>query len=298
VNFDDQSTCRVSFVGATKNRVDILRNKLTRIGDLIGPDDEVVIVDGDSTDETVQMLSTSKQVDVWISEPDKDATHAFNKGLLLASGRYLIPFSDDDELLKNGVELAVSVLDNHPNVDVIVCGGTKIGGNGPFPRWLPAGTNYGSRITDPWVYGASGVGFVIRRSALAKIGLFEPRLASDAEFIAKAITRSATVKFARIHLYIHSIVGTSHVAREFDAHLRDSRAIARAYMSFRTYWRMRLGLALTTRHTVLGRSARYWRRTFSGGWRKIRRRPYIAANSYPISELLDPDSRHWDGGFS
>jgi len=68
---------------------------------------EYIIVDGASKDGTLDIILNSKEViDRWISEPDKGLYDAMNKGINLASGKYLIfmnagdTFADEDTLLK------------------------------------------------------------------------------------------------------------------------------------------------------------------------------------------------------
>jgi glycosyltransferase involved in cell wall biosynthesis len=63
------------------------------------PHTEYIIVDGGSEDGTVQKLTArSSQVDLWISEPDRGISDAFNKGIALARGEYISLVNSDDWL--------------------------------------------------------------------------------------------------------------------------------------------------------------------------------------------------------
>jgi len=290
---------RVSFLITTKNRASRLEKTLQDLSEMVTNSDEIVVIDGGSTDGSVDVIRRySTVIGAWISEPDEGATHAFNKAILLAQGRFLIPYADDDELRMEGVEQAVDILEVNAEIDLLVCGGTKVTSEKSYPIWIPDGTGYGSSVGDPWYYGAPGVGLVIRRSSLAKTGLFESRLASDLEFVSRAIALSASVRFARIHLYTHFITSESHIVGQKSAILADARAAARQYMGLWGYLRWRYIRLLTSKHTYVGRATRFVQRITSGIWRRVMRRPYDASKSFPVSELLDPESRHWDGGFS
>lgn len=51
---------------------------------------EYIIIDGGSIDRTVDIIKKyEEQIDYWVSEKDKGISDAFNKGISLASGKYL-----------------------------------------------------------------------------------------------------------------------------------------------------------------------------------------------------------------
>jgi glycosyltransferase involved in cell wall biosynthesis len=67
-------------------------------------DKELVIIDGGSTDGTVDILMQNDHViDCWISEPDTGIYHAMNKGVDRATGDWIIFLGADDFLLREDV---------------------------------------------------------------------------------------------------------------------------------------------------------------------------------------------------
>lgn len=70
------------------------------------PSLEFVVVDGGSTDGTIEILSRYQEDLAWISEKDRGQSHALNKGLKMASGE-IIGFLNADDLYEPGALRAV-----------------------------------------------------------------------------------------------------------------------------------------------------------------------------------------------
>ena len=53
-------------------------------------DFEYIIIDGGSKDKTIKIIKKySNKLSYWISQKDKGIYHAFNKGMILARGKYI-----------------------------------------------------------------------------------------------------------------------------------------------------------------------------------------------------------------
>ena len=82
---------------------------------------EVIVVDGASTDETVEMLSAfdgGSRVR-WMSEPDRGVVDAVNKGFKLARGDLLAIQSSDDAYRPGAMAHAVAALQANPSVGLV-----------------------------------------------------------------------------------------------------------------------------------------------------------------------------------
>lgn len=78
------------------------------------PEIEHVIVDGASTDMTVDILKEyGDRISTWISEPDSGIYNALNKALLLAKGTYYIPLGSDDVLFPAAAEQLIAYIEHH-----------------------------------------------------------------------------------------------------------------------------------------------------------------------------------------
>jgi glycosyltransferase involved in cell wall biosynthesis len=74
---------------------------------------EHVIVDGASTDATVELLSGREGVR-WVSEPDSGQSNAINKGLRMMNGEIFTWLNADDTLKPDAVRLAVAAFAEDP----------------------------------------------------------------------------------------------------------------------------------------------------------------------------------------
>jgi len=70
-SFDKFSTKRVSYILITKNRDRLLEKTLNKAKNWVTKNDELIIVDGGSTDKTISVIKKySKLVDKFISEKE------------------------------------------------------------------------------------------------------------------------------------------------------------------------------------------------------------------------------------
>lgn len=287
--FDSYHSKRVTFYIVTKNRAEYLDRALKQCQNFVGPQDELIVVDGASTDHTKEVVKKyGKLVDVFISEPDLCGQHAQSKAMLLARGRYLKPLMDDDIYHSEATKQAIAVMERHPEIDLLLCGGTKERGGITTEYCVPSGVNYGKSTEDVFRYkGVAQVGNFLRRSLLAKLGTFfltSPN--SDTWFVLECIRRGAVVKFCRINSFHHIIYPHSMVIVNQRGHLKDTYRLVKEYCSPWFYFKYRLrnldrdypGLAVPWR-VLKG----VWdgARSFLGGERSVQSQGAV-----------------WDGGFS
>lgn len=96
------------------------------------PNLEYIIVDGGSTDGTVEILKSYGNRDKrirWISEKDNGQAHAINKGLAMAKGEIIGWLNSDDTYEPHAVRKAVSALMRHPEWGVVYGKGNYIDAN-------------------------------------------------------------------------------------------------------------------------------------------------------------------------
>src|SRR4030042_5781339 len=85
----------VSVITVSKNSARFIEDNILSVKYQDYPRIEHIVVDGGSTDSTVDILRKYETVR-WISEPDNGVTDAFNKGIGMASGDILAFLNSDD----------------------------------------------------------------------------------------------------------------------------------------------------------------------------------------------------------
>ncbi len=81
---------------------------------------EYIIVDGDSTDGSQELISRyANQLVWWTSEPDQGQAQAINKGFAHAQGEILGWLNSDDLYLPLAIQSAVDVLQANPEVGLV-----------------------------------------------------------------------------------------------------------------------------------------------------------------------------------
>lgn len=87
----------ISVITATFNAARFLPDTIRSIRAQSYPNVEWIIIDGGSTDTTVELLKTNEDIiDFWLSEPDRGIYSAWNKGLAQAQGEWLCFLGADD----------------------------------------------------------------------------------------------------------------------------------------------------------------------------------------------------------
>lgn len=78
-------------------------------------DYEIIVVDGGSKDNSVDVIKQyEKHIAWWVSEPDKGQSNAFNKGFAHSKGKFLTWLNADDLLLPGTIKEVKHKLSRHP----------------------------------------------------------------------------------------------------------------------------------------------------------------------------------------
>ena len=81
---------------------------------------ELIIIDGGSTDNTVDILKKyNSKIRYWVSEKDKGQSHAFNKGLEIASGDFIGWINSDDIYYKGALQAVNKKLNSDSRIDIL-----------------------------------------------------------------------------------------------------------------------------------------------------------------------------------
>lgn len=96
-------------------------------------DFELVVVDDGSIDDSVEIVEAIHDSRIrLIRQTNGGPSKARNTGVLNAKGEWLVFLDADDELLPNGLETFVQLIENHPNIDIVDCNTMYYNPNGNF----------------------------------------------------------------------------------------------------------------------------------------------------------------------
>lgn len=122
----------VSIVTPSLNQAHYLRQAIESVQTQTYPRIEHIIVDGGSTDGTLEVLAEYEGVR-WVSEPDRGQSHALNKGVSLGSGEILGWLNADDTYEPAAIAEAVTALED-TGAALVYADVTRVNDNGVNPR--------------------------------------------------------------------------------------------------------------------------------------------------------------------
>lgn len=167
----------ISYIVATRNRLTFLTIALETLIKEIRAGEEIVVVDGDSTDgskEYLQQLFEQRKIHQFVSEPDRNQAHAWNKAMLMAKGSLIKKIIDDDVFCYDAIRKCKQFMLQNPTVDLIISNDLSSTLNNykeiQKHSRLPQFQNWVDRKTPSFTFG--DVHMLIRKSSLPLIGLY------------------------------------------------------------------------------------------------------------------------------
>lgn len=111
---------KVSIITVTLNCVDYLSDALLSVSKQDYSNLEIIVIDGGSTDGSLEILKGFKFIDILITEPDDGLYHALNNGITQSTGDIVGFLHADDFFPKNSiVSDIVRVFNDHPHSDAV-----------------------------------------------------------------------------------------------------------------------------------------------------------------------------------
>lgn len=109
----------VSIVTPSFNQAQFIEQTILSVRNQDYPNIEHIIIDGGSTDGTLDVLKEYSDSITWVSEPDEGQSQAINKGFALSKGEIIGWINSDDYYLPGAVSMAVNALTSDPSIDAI-----------------------------------------------------------------------------------------------------------------------------------------------------------------------------------
>ncbi|WP_198158561.1 glycosyltransferase family 2 protein [Sphingomonas hankookensis] len=199
---------RISVVTVCFNAAATIGDTLASVAAQHGVEVEHIIIDGGSRDATMDVVRRYPHVAVAISEPDRGAYDAMNKGLARATGDYVGFLNADDFLCEPDALAAIAAAAGAIQADAVIAGVTMVDGETPdkVQRY------YGIRNYRPWMLGFGHMPphptFYARTTLLGEAGGFDDRfrIAGDFDLILR-LFRKGPLRLARVD---RALVGFRH----------------------------------------------------------------------------------------
>lgn len=111
---------RISVITPSFNQGQFIEETILSIINQNYPNLEYIIIDGGSTDSTLDILKKyAGSIAFWVSEKDRGQTDAVNKGIAVSSGEIICWINSDDILLPNSLNEVAKYFEKHKEFKIV-----------------------------------------------------------------------------------------------------------------------------------------------------------------------------------
>jgi glycosyltransferase involved in cell wall biosynthesis len=213
VNFDRALGPVISVITVVYNNKIFLEKTIKSIVFQTYPNIEYIIIDGNSTDGTIDVIRTYEdKISYWLSEKDSGIYDAMNKGLSCSTGDYVWFINAGDQIKEPGT--LQSVIKNDRSVDVYYGDTMLIDEHGNFLGMRRL------RPPEKLNWKSLGMGLVVCHQAIivkrGLAGIYNPDylIAADFDWVMNALKKSTEILNTRTVLikYLQEGFSRHHVA--------------------------------------------------------------------------------------
>jgi glycosyltransferase involved in cell wall biosynthesis len=166
----------LSYILSTRNKYNFIKVTLNYLIKNVSDDEEIVVVDGGSTDGTKEYLEgllKQNKINVLLSESDYGEAHGLNKGILLSKGRLIKFITDDDCYNFEAIALSKKYMLSNQHVDLLIGSTLNVmmenfstisfqeSSKNSFIKWLE----------NKRCFSFTGLSMMLRRESLPLLGL-------------------------------------------------------------------------------------------------------------------------------
>ena len=223
-----------SIITPSFNQARFIEQNIKSVLDQNRTDFEHIIVDGGSTDGTLQNLEKYPHLK-WTSEPDRGQSHALNKGFIKAQGE-IIGWLNSDDYYCPGIFTSVAEKFRDKKV-IALCGdGYEVDEQGSVLRPLSSAHMEPEELIRYWKWRYEFVqpALFFRRSVFDSIGYLDESLnyAMDYDFFIR-LGRHTRIHYipqplANLRMYPESKTG-KNAAKVIPAYIREMQKVSKKY---------------------------------------------------------------------
>jgi len=176
----------ISVVVAVYDGAQTIKRCLDSVLGQTGVTYELIVIDGGSSDGTVDILGTYEKSAVkWISEPDQGIYNAWNKALKIAAGEWICFIGSDDVWACSNSLSKLEKLAKFPEINLVSGRNRMINSAGQLGRSYGDAWNFREMKTKMTI---AHVGTLHHRTLFEKYGLFDEsyRIVGDYEFLLRS----------------------------------------------------------------------------------------------------------------
>lgn len=164
----------VSIITPSFNQAPFLEATIRSVLEQDYPELEYLIVDGGSTDGSVEIIQRyAERLAWWVSEKDQGQTDAINKGFARANGEVLAWLNSDDTYQPGAIREAAEFLTAHPDVGLVYGDANFIDQDGQVIGRFPAAQTDHRRLRQGYVHIPQQSAF-FRASLWRQVGPLDP----------------------------------------------------------------------------------------------------------------------------
>jgi glycosyltransferase involved in cell wall biosynthesis len=225
---------KISIVSPSFNQGKFIEENIRSVLNQRYPDVEHLIIDGGSTDQTVDILKRYPHLR-WVSEPDRGQTHALNKGFKMATGEIIGWLNSDDTYCDDVFQTIAEKFSN--SKVMVVCGdGFETGERSEHLRPLLS-RNASPDVLIPywkWKYEFLQPSFFFRRRVFEEAGYLDEGLhyAMDYDFFIRLGLRYQfhylPMPIANLRLHGESKTGMN-IRKIIPGYIKEMHTVSRRY---------------------------------------------------------------------
>ncbi len=224
----------LSYVLTTFNKLDYLKITLPLLIEACKTDEEIVVVDGGSSDGSkafLEHLLKEKKIHTLLSEQDHGEAHGINKALLLAKGDLIKIITDDDLYDFEAIQVCKNYMLQHPKTDVLGFDGysCKVVDKPRFEKTNFI-TGFHQRKKEGTAFLFCGLSLLIRSSSLPYLGLFNASYKIiDMEYSLRITSMKCKLAFYTGYAFINIVNPASNSVKFYDVIRKEYHKLRRTY---------------------------------------------------------------------